>query len=78
MLSEELKNLAAHLAALRQQPPAAMDRALRTAEELARDLAEDASHLERHVVPAAARATVLPPGVASLDQVRALRRGGAL
>lgn len=78
MLSEELKNLAAHLAALRQQPPASIDRALRTAEEIARDLAEDATHLERHVVPAAARTTALPAGVVSLDQLRALRGGGAL
>jgi len=78
MLSEELRNLAAHLAAMRGQPRETVDRALRHAEEIARDLAEDARHIERHVVPPAARSAVLPPGVVSLDDVRFLRKGGAL
>jgi hypothetical protein len=83
MLSEELRNVAGQLAALRQEDPAALAKSLRTAEEVLRDLAEDAAHLERQVVPAGARlastvAAVLPPGVVSLAAVQGLRTGGAL
>lgn len=83
MLSEELANLAAQLGAMRSQPPEDMLRALRTAEEVARDLVEDAAALERQTVPAGARLRIsagidLPDGVADFEAVRRLRLGGAL
>lgn len=83
MLSEELRNLAAQLGGMRTTPPADMARALRTAEEVAKDLAEDAAAMERLTVPFAARlrvsyGTALPDGVVNFDALRRLRTGGAL
>lgn len=69
MLSEELRNLAAQLAAMRSTPPADPGRALRTAEEVLRDLAEEAEILERRPVAAP---------VVDLAALRRMRAGGAL
>lgn len=69
MLSEELRNLAAQLGAMRDRPPADLPRALRTAQEVAKDLAEEAEIYERRPVAAP---------VVDLDALRRLRSGGAL
>lgn len=69
MLSEDLRNLAAQLGAMRARPPQDMGRALRTAEEVARDLAEEAEILERRPVAAP---------VVDLAALRRMRAGGAL
>jgi hypothetical protein len=68
MLSEELRNLAAQLAAMRSAPPADPSRALRTAEEVLRDLAEEAEMLERRPVAAP---------VVDLAALRRMSAGGA-